>query len=60
MNSCICCHGRLLRHLSHHRAYWFCPTCHQPMPNLDELVSTYHFQAATIKQSHKVSFSTIK
>ena len=36
MNECICCRDRLLRHLSHRRMYWFCPTCHQEMPSIDE------------------------
>lgn len=34
MNTCICCHTRLLRHLNRHRRYWFCPTCHQEMFNI--------------------------
>ena len=37
MNECICCRDRLIRHLNHRRAYWFCPTCHQEMPNIDEI-----------------------
>ena len=39
MNECICCHNRMLRHLNHRRMYWFCPTCHQEMPNIDEIKS---------------------
>lgn len=38
MNICICCHNKLLRHLSHNRVSWFCPNCHQEMPNLDILL----------------------
>jgi len=37
MNECICCRDRLIRHLSHRRMYWFCPSCHQEMPNIDEI-----------------------
>lgn len=37
MNNCICCHHRLLRHLNHNRVYWFCPHCHQEMPNVDSI-----------------------
>ena len=37
MNECICCRDRLIRHLNHRRMYWFCPTCHQEMPNIDEI-----------------------
>ncbi len=37
MNTCLCCQDKLLRHLSHHRSYWFCPTCHQEMPNVPSL-----------------------
>ncbi|MBE9044269.1 hypothetical protein IQ255_07620 [Pleurocapsales cyanobacterium LEGE 10410] len=44
MNSCICCHSRLLKHLNHHRAYWFCPTCHQEMPNINTLTANSRVQ----------------
>ena len=37
MNECICCRDRLIKHLSHRRTYWFCPTCYQEMPNIDEV-----------------------
>ena len=47
MNECICCHNRLIRHLNHRRMYWFCPTCHQEMPNIDEI------KIPQIKQVHK-------
>lgn len=52
MNSCICCHGRLLRHLKHSRTYWFCPNCYQKMPNIDELVGSYRHNRATITCSN--------
>ena len=47
MNECICCRDRLIRHLNHRRMYWFCPTCHQEMPNIDEIKSH------PIKKVHK-------
>ena len=31
MKECICCSDRLIKHLSHNRMYWFCPSCHQEM-----------------------------
>ena len=37
MNECICCHNRLIRHIAHRRMYWFCPSCYQEMPNLNEI-----------------------
>ncbi|MEO1145260.1 MAG: hypothetical protein AAFY26_06650 [Cyanobacteria bacterium J06638_22] len=33
MNSCPCCSEPLLRHVRHSNVYWFCPHCHQEMPN---------------------------
>jgi ribosomal protein L37AE/L43A len=32
--TCPCCSGSMLRHLSNHHSYWFCPHCRQKMPNL--------------------------
>ena len=42
MNQCICCSDRLLRHLSHRRMYWFCPTCHQEMPSVNKKTTPHH------------------
>jgi len=28
---CLCCQTLLLRQVSSHRVYWFCPSCHQEM-----------------------------
>lgn len=41
MNKCLCCQDRLLRHLSHHRSYWFCPSCHQEMPSSRTGISAF-------------------
>ncbi|MEQ9621134.1 hypothetical protein [Coleofasciculus chthonoplastes] len=35
MNTCPCCSHPLLRHISHHRLYWFCSHCWQEMPTVD-------------------------
>jgi hypothetical protein len=35
MNKCLCCNDRLIKHLDRIKMYWFCPSCHQEMPNLD-------------------------
>jgi hypothetical protein len=40
MNSCPCCSNQLLRHIRHHKIYWFCTSCWQEMPNLDLLLTT--------------------
>ena len=34
MNECICCSNKLIRHLESKRIFWFCPSCHQEMPNI--------------------------
>lgn len=49
MNNCICCRDGLLRHLSHNRLYWFCPTCHQEMPNIDEIRPNSHIKRQRVK-----------
>lgn len=33
-NPCPCCSEPLLRHARRGGVYWFCPHCHQEMPNL--------------------------
>ncbi|WP_088890601.1 hypothetical protein [Leptolyngbya ohadii] len=33
-NLCPCCSEPLLRHARRGGVYWFCPHCHQEMPNL--------------------------
>ncbi|MBD1912902.1 hypothetical protein [Leptolyngbya sp. FACHB-8] len=38
MNTCPCCSEPLLRHAQRGRIYWFCPHCHQEMPNLSTLI----------------------
>ena len=37
MNECICCRDRLIKYLNNHRTFWYCPSCHQEMPNVDEI-----------------------
>ncbi len=39
MNSCPCCSQTMLRHVRNNQIYWYCPSCHQEMPNFD----TYFF-----------------
>ncbi len=40
MNVCPCCRGQLLRQVSRHRIYWFCPHCWQEMPVKTAKVNT--------------------
>ncbi len=37
MKPCPCCSTGLLRHARHSGIYWFCPTCHQEMPELSSI-----------------------
>lgn len=37
MNQCICCHSQLIRYLDRQRIYWFCSSCYQEMPNINEI-----------------------
>ena len=59
MNSCICCHDRLLRHINHHRVYWFCPACHQEMPNMDIYMLNSHLKKLKAKMQNKSLVSKI-
>ncbi len=40
--TCPCCSDRLLHHFSHHKDYWYCPSCRQEMPNLAAIKSNDH------------------
>ncbi len=44
MNECPCCASKLLRHVSHGKIYWFCPHCHEKMPDF----STIHVLNPTV------------
>ena len=35
MTHCPCCSHQMLRHIRHHRTYWFCQHCWQEMPPLE-------------------------
>lgn len=45
MNTCICCHNSLLRHIRHHEVYWFCPHCRQEIPSNELDASCLSFEA---------------
>ncbi|MEM8831848.1 MAG: hypothetical protein AAGE96_21195 [Cyanobacteria bacterium P01_G01_bin.19] len=53
---CPICSGVLLRHLGHSRIRWFCPGCHQEMPNLDSF--KFHNVGDKFQQFDKNSDST--
>jgi ribosomal protein L37AE/L43A len=36
MKNCPCCSNQLLRHFRHHQIYWFCQSCRQEMPLLEQ------------------------
>ena len=60
MNNCICCHDHLLRHVNHHRVYWFCPTCYQEMPNVDKSMLNNHLKPSMVKLQGKLLASNCK
>ena len=60
MNVCICCHDQLLRHLDRSRVYWFCPSCHREMPNIDMLSRPSRIEIQRIKPNRFSLVSTIK
>lgn len=60
MYNCICCHHRLLRHLNRQRAYWFCPNCHQEMPNVDTIMPKNQIKYSKIIPKNLALISNIK
>jgi hypothetical protein len=36
MANCPCCSNRMLRHIRHHQVYWFCRSCWQEMPLIEQ------------------------
>lgn len=42
LSICPCCSNTLLHYITHQRDYWFCRTCWQEMPNLDEIEINKH------------------
>ena len=40
MDTCPCCSTSLLRHVRHSTIYWYCPHCHQEMPNLESILGS--------------------
>ena len=36
MKTCPCCSNQLLRHFRHQQLYWFCQTCRQEMPVVEQ------------------------
>ena len=39
MSTCPCCSDQLIRHVRQNQIYWFCPSCWQEMPDLEEIVA---------------------
>lgn len=35
MNPCPCCSNSMLRHFRNHQTYWFCRSCWQEMPLIE-------------------------
>ncbi|BAZ10028.1 hypothetical protein NIES4071_18420 [Calothrix sp. NIES-4071] len=36
MATCPCCSHRMIRHVRHRQVSWFCRSCWQDMPNIQE------------------------
>ncbi|MBD2580659.1 hypothetical protein [Oscillatoria sp. FACHB-1406] len=49
MNNCPFCSGQMLRHISNRRIFWYCPSCHQEVPNLQSLI-----QGLSVERSRPV------
>ncbi|ACK65231.1 hypothetical protein PCC8801_1163 [Rippkaea orientalis PCC 8801] len=37
MNYCPICSGKILRHINQNEIYWYCPCCHETVPNLNQI-----------------------
>ncbi|MBW4520508.1 MAG: hypothetical protein KME16_12505 [Scytolyngbya sp. HA4215-MV1] len=58
MNTCPCCSNQMLRHFRHHQLYWFCRSCWQEMPILEQRSLSFisptlvpHFVPAALTRS---------
>ncbi|MGB0561218.1 MAG: hypothetical protein ACPGVO_05385 [Spirulinaceae cyanobacterium] len=40
MSYCLCCNSSLLRHFQDKTLYWYCPSCHQAMPEATHSTSS--------------------
>ncbi|PSB13076.1 hypothetical protein C7B61_05050 [filamentous cyanobacterium CCP1] len=49
MTTCPCCSNSMLRHIRHHQVYWFCRSCWQEMPLLEQ--PSLHLVPLTLEQS---------
>ncbi len=42
MNPCPCCSNSMLRHFRNHQTYWFCRSCWQEMPLVENQRDSVH------------------
>ncbi len=45
----------MLRHIRHNEIYWYCPSCHQEMPNIMILVKEIQFLSHNAPQKKKLA-----
>ncbi|XHU96672.1 MAG: hypothetical protein ACQZ3N_04915 [cyanobacterium endosymbiont of Rhopalodia yunnanensis] len=38
MDNCPICSSKILRHINHHKIYWYCPHCHEKVPNFTRVL----------------------
>jgi hypothetical protein len=62
MKNCPCCSNQLLRHFRHPQLYWFCQSCRQEMPlleqqNLSQILPTLEQDFALLTQPDRLSLS---
>jgi len=56
MSHCLCCHNTLLRHIRQSQVYWYCPNCHQEMP---QATATLSFKVCVSNQVQIASLSVV-
>jgi hypothetical protein len=59
MSVCPCCSHILVRQVSGHKIYWFCPVCWQPMPNFSELLKSNEFLTELTKSDEYTELGKI-
>ena len=64
MKNCPCCSNQLLRQFSRHQLYWFCPSCRQEMPlleqpSLSQILSTLEPNFARVGQLDRLLSQTL-
>jgi ribosomal protein L37AE/L43A len=58
MDNCPICSGQILRHINHHKIYWYCTHCHEKVPNFTRFLVSQKIHEVVTEE--KRSYVTVK